>query len=56
MPVGPRLAVPALLPKVPPFRAGRARLLRWAATVVTALAALIAVLCASVVALALGLA
>jgi hypothetical protein len=56
MPVDLRPAVPALLPKIPAFSAGRDRLLRWAATMVTVLAALIAVLCVSLVSLALGLA
>jgi hypothetical protein len=56
MPVDQRPAVPILWPKVPAFRAGRDRLMRWAATIVTMLAALVAILCASLISLALGLA
>jgi hypothetical protein len=56
MPVDLRPAAPVVLPKVPAFRAGRDRLLRWAAPMVTALDALIAVLWVSLVSLALALA
>jgi hypothetical protein len=56
MPVDARPAVPVLLRKVPAFSAGRDRLVRWAASTVTALAALIAILGVSLMALALGLA
>ena len=56
MPVDLRPAVPVALPKVPAFRVGRDRSLRWAAPMETALDALIAVLWVSLVSLALGLA
>jgi hypothetical protein len=55
MSVGMRLAVPATSPRSAPFRAGRERLLRGFATMLTATAAAFAILVVAVAAVALGM-